>query len=89
MTDTVQGPPPRLQHRHGCSCPSCDYGRRADFAESDAVIERGLPRPTPPKRELDEEELDTILTIARNGQSGRITEFEIKALVAAYRKVWS
>lgn len=36
---------------------------------------------------LTEDDLDTILIIARNKQSGRITEFEIKALVAAYRKV--
>lgn len=27
---------------------------------------------------LDDEELDTILVIARNSQSGRITEYEIK-----------
>lgn len=35
---------------------------------------------------LDDDELETILIIARNGQSGRITEHEIKLLVAAYRK---
>jgi hypothetical protein len=36
---------------------------------------------------LDEDDLDTILTIARNGQSGRITEREIKLLVLAYRRL--
>lgn len=35
---------------------------------------------------LTEDDLDTILAIAANGQSGRITEFEIKALVAAFRE---
>jgi hypothetical protein len=35
---------------------------------------------------LDDEDLETILIIARNGQSGRITEREIRLLVAAYRK---
>lgn len=34
---------------------------------------------------LEEDDLETILIIARNGQSGRITEREIKLLVAAYR----
>lgn len=34
---------------------------------------------------LDEEELKTILAIARNRQSGRITEYEIKELVRGYR----
>ncbi len=36
---------------------------------------------------LDDEELDTILVIARNSQSGRITEYEIKELVRGYRQV--
>ena len=35
--------------------------------------------------EFTDDELETILAIARNGQSGRITEYEIKVLVAAYR----
>ena len=35
---------------------------------------------------LDEDDLETILIIARNGQSGRITEREIKLLVEAYRQ---
>lgn len=34
---------------------------------------------------LTEEDLETILIIARNHQSGRITHLEIKTLVAAYR----
>lgn len=34
---------------------------------------------------LSEDDLETILIIARNGQSGRITQFEIKHLVAGYR----
>lgn len=34
---------------------------------------------------LSDEDIETILTIARNGQSGRITEYEIRTLVAAYR----
>lgn len=33
---------------------------------------------------LDPDELETILIIARNGQSGRITEYEVKQLVEAY-----
>ncbi len=36
---------------------------------------------------LTESDLETILVIARNGQSGRITDFEIKALVAAYKQL--
>ena len=35
---------------------------------------------------LDDEELDTILVVARNRQSGRVTEFEIKELVRGYRE---
>lgn len=35
---------------------------------------------------LDEDELETILTIARNRQSGRITEFEVRELVRVYRE---
>ena len=35
---------------------------------------------------LDEDDLETILIIARNGQSGRITEREIRLLVEAYRR---
>lgn len=38
---------------------------------------------------LDDEELKTIEIIARNGQSGRITKFEVKELVAAYRELTS
>lgn len=34
---------------------------------------------------LDDEDLATILMIAKNEQSGRVTEREIKLLVAAYR----
>ncbi|MEQ1698122.1 MAG: hypothetical protein ABL901_20005 [Hyphomicrobiaceae bacterium] len=34
---------------------------------------------------LDEDDLETILVIARNKQSGRITEREIKLLVESYR----
>ena len=40
---------------------------------------------TKPFEPLTEEDLETILIIARNHQSGRITELEIKTLVAAYR----
>lgn len=35
---------------------------------------------------LTDDELETILTIARNRQSGRITEYEIKELVRVYRE---
>ena len=35
---------------------------------------------------LDEGELETILAIAANGQTGRITEYEIKELVRVYRE---
>jgi hypothetical protein len=35
---------------------------------------------------LDADDLETILIIARNGQSGRITEREIKLRVEAYRE---
>lgn len=35
---------------------------------------------------LTDDDLETILIIARNKQSGRITEREVKLLVAAYRK---
>ncbi len=35
---------------------------------------------------LSADELETILIIARNRQSGRITEFEVKALVAGYQE---
>jgi hypothetical protein len=42
-----------------------------------------MPREATP---LDEDELDTILAVARNRQSGRITEFEIKELVRVYRE---
>jgi len=34
---------------------------------------------------LDEEELDTILSIGRNEQSGRVTNYELKELVRVYR----
>lgn len=34
---------------------------------------------------LDDDDLETILTIARNNQAGRIAQHEIEALVAAYR----
>lgn len=34
---------------------------------------------------LNQDELDTILAIARNKQSGRITEYEVKALVSTYQ----
>ena len=37
--------------------------------------------------QLDHDELETILTIARNEQSGRITEDEIKELVRGYREM--
>jgi len=36
-------------------------------------------------RHLDDDELDTILIIAKNEQSGRITPFEVKELVRVYR----
>lgn len=35
---------------------------------------------------LDDDELETILVIARNRQSGRITEFEVRELVRVYRE---
>lgn len=38
---------------------------------------------------LDADELETILIIARNGQSGRITEYEIKELVRVYNLILS
>ena len=41
-----------------------------------------MPRTSVP---LDDDELDTILIVARNGQSGRITEFEIRELVRGYK----
>lgn len=34
---------------------------------------------------LDDDELETILIVARNRQSGRITEYEIKELVRGYK----
>ena len=34
---------------------------------------------------LDDDELETILIIAKNEQSGRITPFEVRELVSAYR----
>lgn len=34
---------------------------------------------------LTDDELETIEAIARNRQSGRVTEFEIKELVSVYR----
>jgi hypothetical protein len=34
---------------------------------------------------LDDEDLNTILTIARNEQIGRLTQFEVRHLVAVYR----
>lgn len=37
-------------------------------------------------RKLDADDLDTIEIIARNGQTGRITPFEVRALVAVYRE---
>lgn len=36
-------------------------------------------------KHLDDDELETILIVARNGQSGRITEYEIKELVRGYK----
>ena len=35
---------------------------------------------------LCDDDLETILIIARNEQSGRVTEFEIKELVRVYRE---
>lgn len=35
---------------------------------------------------LNDDELDVLMAIARNGQSGRITEYEIKELVRVYRE---
>ena len=35
---------------------------------------------------LDAEELDTILAIGRNDQSGRVTNYELKELVRVYRQ---
>ena len=37
------------------------------------------------EKHLSDEELETILIVARNRQSGRITEWEIKELVRVYR----
>lgn len=34
---------------------------------------------------LDDDELETILIVARNGQSGRITQYEIAELVRVYK----
>lgn len=34
---------------------------------------------------LTDDELVTILIIARNGQSGRITKYEVEELVRGYR----
>lgn len=36
---------------------------------------------------LDDDELETILAIARNGQSGRVTMTEIEELVRAYKEM--
>lgn len=36
---------------------------------------------------LDDDDLETLLIIARNGQSGRITGREIRLLIEAYRLV--
>ena len=46
-------------------------------------------RPDMPKLRipLDNEELETILVIARNRQSGRIMATEIEELVRAYREM--
>lgn len=35
---------------------------------------------------LDDDELETILAIAHNRQSGRITEYEVRELVRVYRE---
>ncbi len=35
---------------------------------------------------LTDDELETILIIARNRQSGRVTAYEIRELVSGYRK---
>lgn len=35
---------------------------------------------------LDAEELDTILAIGRNEQSGRVTNYELKELVRVYQE---
>lgn len=37
---------------------------------------------------LDDDDLDTILTVSSHGQSGRITAREVQLLVEVYRK-WS
>lgn len=31
----TEAAPPRLHHQRGCSCPSCDYWRRADVAKGE------------------------------------------------------
>lgn len=36
---------------------------------------------------LDDDELETILAVARNGQSGRITRYEVEELVRGYREM--
>lgn len=38
-----------------------------------------------PTAKLSDDDLDTILTIAQNGQSGRITKYEITELIDGYR----
>jgi hypothetical protein len=43
------------------------------------------PAPVSEEMTLDDEELDTILAIGRNEQSGRVTNYELKELVRVYR----
>lgn len=38
-----------------------------------------------PRDELSADDLDTIEAIASNGQTGRLTAYEVRLLVAAYR----
>ncbi|CAN1724403.1 protein of unknown function [Hyphomicrobium sp. 1Nfss2.1] len=50
-----------------------------------SLLERVEKATGPDHPELDADDLDTILIIARNGQSGRITPSEVEALVEGYR----
>lgn len=59
----------------------------ARVANTQAKADGKPPRFIATSGPLDADELETILTIARNRQSGRITEYEIKALVSAYKQL--
>lgn len=49
----TEAAPPRLQHQRGCSCPSCDYWRRADAARGNMVPAKSFIDMTP--AEMDAE----------------------------------